>query len=77
MTGTSSLNRVIWLDCSIKAPCSNITLDGFDVKHGKDDLPKIHHVCNNVVMDPKNGLDMCHSNGDKVEGECSPGDESL
>jgi galacturan 1,4-alpha-galacturonidase len=67
VTGTSSDNRVVWLDCAKSTPCKDIHFENFDVKAGKKDAKDINYVCNNVVLGGKDGLDMCHPSESRKE----------
>jgi hypothetical protein len=71
ISGTSSDNRVVWMDCSKKTPCHDITFANFHVTPGKDDDPEIHYVCNNIVLGGRDGLNECHPSESKNEGECN------
>ncbi|ORY30782.1 putative polygalacturonase [Naematelia encephala] len=68
ISGTSALNRVVWLDCSKQTPCKDITFDHVKITPGKDDAPEIHYVCNNVVLGGGDGLDACHPSDSQKEG---------
>lgn len=72
ISGTSALNRVVWLDCSKARPCTDFTFDDINIKPGKSDDKSLHYVCNNVVLDGENGLDACHPSGSTKEGERGP-----
>jgi len=68
ITGTSALNRVVFIDCSKAEPCEGFKFEGFDVKPGKDDDPDIHYVCNNVALGGRDGLNPCHPSDSNHEG---------
>lgn len=67
VTGTSSSNRVVWIDCAKSTPCHDIRFEGFDVRPGKTEFKDINYVCNNVALGGKDGLDMCHPSESKEE----------
>jgi galacturan 1,4-alpha-galacturonidase len=68
ITGTSSSNRIVWLDCAKSTPCNHIQFKDFNVKAGKSDAKEINYVCNNVALGGKDGLDMCHPSESSKEG---------
>lgn len=69
MSGTAGDNRVVYLDCSKAAPCTNIKFDNFNVLPGRSDAPEIQYVCNNVVMGGNDGLSVCHPSNSTLEDD--------
>ena len=67
LSGTSGLNRVVWMDCSKAAPCHDIKFENFDVTAGTDDDSEINFVCNNVALGGGDGLNQCHPSNSKHE----------
>jgi hypothetical protein len=66
-TGNALNNRIFWMDCPKHSPCHDFTFSDINIKPGKTDHPEIQFVCNNFVLDGKDGLDNCHPSDSKLE----------
>ena len=67
ITGTSTGNRVVWIDCPRHLPCHDFTFSDIHFTPGKTDHPEIGYVCNNFVLDGNGGLNQCHPSNSTLE----------
>jgi hypothetical protein len=68
ITGTSTTNRLIWLDCDPAAPCTKWRLEDIDMTPGQLDRPELNYICNHfegLLGD----VDCCEEDEEDEEGE--------